>query len=177
MGFKTEHDYETAYALHLKGLSIKQIAESTGIPEGTLQRYAHRKLWSDSRQRMSDLLSATVSKQTISFAEAYVHQITAFGDKALKNIISRGFDMNLDELGKLADVADKFDRIARRALRLDEQANSRPGLALRLNVTGNATLHTDSLADDASKNAAHVVDVQQISDEQPVTPASDAVAS
>ncbi len=152
MPFKTEHDYETAHLLHLKGLNYKQIAEATGIPEPTLQKYGSRKQWSVNRQRMQDSLSGKVCRDATTFAEAYVLKAVSYGDKALDNVINRGFDMSLDDLGKLADVADKFDRITRRALKLDTDSQNSAGakLAVQINVGSNqadSSIQVDSTAD------------------------------
>lgn len=169
---KAGHNYEEARLLRAKGMNYKDISEQTAIPVTALARYAQRHNWDQKHNEIVASVSANV-------ASRHVHEVTRLCHDRLEELRSFDFASALAKCGasEYISLIDRLDTIVRRALCMELQANSAPGVALQLNVTGNATVHADSLADDTSKNAAHVVDVQQISDEQPATQSRDAAAS
>lgn len=134
-------DYDTAYALRLKGFSYNEIAKRTGIDHERLMKYGKRHGWDEVRTKAVQAVSEHVQDALCERAKSHVEKISGFADRAIDALMLRDLEtMQLDDMQTLASVANTFDQIARRTYGLDkEQSTGRPTLALQVNVNGQAT--------------------------------------
>lgn len=138
---KAGHDYDIAKLMRGKGLTYNKIAEQTGIPFKALCRFAQRHNWDKERDKVVASLSHVVSRDMTQFAQRHILKITEFGDKALDNLIARGFDMPLSDLQTLFQVANTCDAMIRRAHQMDAASQHKASSLVQVNVTSNGT-HT-----------------------------------
>lgn len=147
------HDYDAARILHAKGLTIKQIADETGIPYAPLMKFAQRHQWTLARTKVVQRVSTNVQDKLVERSTGHLLKISGFADKAIDNLLLRPLDgMKLGDLQTLASVADTFDKIARRTYGLDKQEER-------------TSVHIGLLMHDAppawqSKAASGIVDVE-----------------
>lgn len=159
------HDYDSAKILHAKGLTIKQISDETGIPYDPLLKYAQRHEWTSDRTKAVQKLSDNVQAQLIERSTGHLLKMSGFADKALDNLLTRPIaDMPLDDLQTLAQVADTFDRIARRTYGLDQQGTSHQHVHLGLLVGSSTGLASNS----------NILDVEVVPAEQASKPSEQA---
>ena len=137
---KLGNDYATAKALHVKGLSIRQISEKTGISYDALAKYAVRNGWTELRDKSVQLLSNHVQGKMVEAATKHLLDMSDLADTAITCIKGKPIGaMPLDDLAKLASIADTFDRIARRTHRLDEASGPKTQLNLQVNYPAAAS--------------------------------------
>lgn len=148
----TGYDYETAQTLRVKGLSYKEISKKLNIPFEGLLKYGKRHKWDIIRTKAVEIVSDKVQTDMATRAVKHVHRIADLADKAIENVIAKDLaSLDIDSLSKLANIANTFDLIGRRAYRLDEQ-QSRVSNLLTLNIT----------SDGSSVKLANIVDVDTV---------------
>lgn len=166
------HDYATAKILRTKGLSYSKIAEETGIPYDALAKYASRHQWDKNHDKAVALMSKDVMRDFSRLANGHVEATVDIGKKRYLELTEFDFASavkKLDAEGYLR-CFDLADRILRRALKLDEQAATKPAIALQVNVSNAGTSSQDAVS-------AHVIDDEHVADATLATPAVSAAAS
>lgn len=172
---KHGHDYATAKILRSKGLTYSEIATQTGIPFVALSRYATRHEWDKSLDKVVALVSDSGRRDASQFAARlgaeHITSVIKQGNTRLQELFQYDFAAAVKQLDAEGYVRclNMLDQIMRRTLRLDEQAASKPAIALQVNVSSDAGK--------ASHADVQLADVQHLSDEQPATLSSDAAAS
>lgn len=136
MGKPINANWDIAKAMCLKGLSLPEIAKQTGLSYEALRQRAHRGKWLQSATIASEKATQAVTTSMTEFATRHINRIIGFADKAFDNIESRGFNMPIDDLQTLINVADKLDSMKRRTLRMDQDTGSKQTL-VSINVNGN----------------------------------------
>lgn len=121
MGKTINANWDIAKAMCLKGLSLPEIAKQTGLSYEALRQRAHRGKWLQSATLASEKVTQAVTTSMTDFATKHVNLILGFADNAFANLSKRGFDLPINDLQTLVNVADKLDNMKRRTLRMDEQ--------------------------------------------------------
>lgn len=150
---KAGHDYGMAQLLRTKGLSYKQISDQTGIPLAALSRYGQRHDWDIKRDKCVALVSNVVADTMVDRITSHINGIADFADQVIGSLRQRPIDsMEMDDLSKLASVANTFDSMYRRAMRLDEQQGVSKGVNIALTVNAGQP---------GSANSDRVIELEQ----------------
>jgi hypothetical protein len=117
-----KYDYEPAKVLHAKGLTIREIANQTKIPEEAIQAYSRRHKWRQERAKAMQLVSDGVQAQLAAMAGKHLIDVSGIVSKSIDALALKDLkSMPLDDVHTFATSVEVLDRIARRTYALDNQ--------------------------------------------------------
>lgn len=134
-------DWGAMQAMHVKGMSLKDIADEFGIPYATVRSRASREKWSHTVATANTKIVDSATRDLTSSANHWIGRIDKLVHKSLTGIERKSVDkLTLRELQTALDCAEKANRIARANYGLDKLTESKPAsLTVNVAITGGAT--------------------------------------
>jgi len=128
-------DWAELRALHVKGMSLADLAKRFNISYSAIRNKSSRERWRDTVAKAGGMVAQDATNQLSAVATKHLLKMSGIADLAIDQVATElAANPNRKALAELASIADTFDRIQRRTCRLDEdKANNKPA-SLTVNV-------------------------------------------
>jgi hypothetical protein len=124
-------DWDSAKALYIKGLPLKDVAEQMGVKFGTLRQHARRSGWMQVKRRTSEIVSQVVSESVTQGAKSHVHRVLNLVNRHIESVERRHpDDLDLESFDMLTKIVDRLDQIGRRSHGIDAEAQGKASTTL-----------------------------------------------
>jgi hypothetical protein len=137
-------DWDSARALFIKGITMKDIADQFGLKCATVRQRAKRDKWGQSKAIATEIVSRKVTETVSEGAKSHVNRVLKLVDRHIESVERRSPDaMDLESFDMLTKIVDRLDQIGRRSHGLDaEQANARSATLVQVVINTKDTALT-----------------------------------
>jgi hypothetical protein len=137
-------DWDEIRALHVKGMSLKDLSDRYGISYTALRSRSSREKWCNTVAMARNTVTQVATEALAKSATSWISKLDTAVHAALDNVMAKGLHkLGLRDLQVALDCVEKSNRVARLNYGLDSENASRPRVTVNLAVMARGADHAD----------------------------------
>lgn len=128
-------DWTELRALHVKGISLKELSDTYGISYTALRSRSSREKWCNTVAKARDHVLQAATDDLTASANSWISKIDKIVHQSVDNVLAQGLNhLGLKDLSLALDCAQKVNQIARQTYNLDAKAGGGNGVQINIAV-------------------------------------------
>ena len=125
-------------ALHVRGMTLRAIADKYGLSYGALRSRSSREQWNNGVKVASSHVLHVATEDLANSARNWIGKIDTLVHAAVDNVMARGMNkLSIRDLNLALECAEKANRMARVNFGLDADNGAHPRVQVNVAVLGN----------------------------------------